>query len=178
MAELVWVISHQNILHFLRHVPEERQHRIRFEELVNEPEAVMRGVCHFLGIEFDFGMMQPYKDKEKRMTNGIHTVSRMLGDIKFHQHTDIDPAAAEGWKKYFPNDFLGEVTLELAESLGYKREKAEGRLAGSNRKAITPIQPVAGDAYTEQMLADLDRLSNEQVDALLDDMLAEAQDNG
>ncbi len=178
VAELVWVISHQNILHFLRRVPEERQHRIKFEEMVNEPEAVMRGVCHFLGIEFDLGMVRPYEEKEKKMTNGIHTVSRMLGDIKFHQHTDIDPEAAGSWRKYYPNDFLGEITLELAESLGYKEERNDSRSSGPNRKAITPIQPVAGDAETEQMLADLDRLSNEQVDALLVDMLAETQDNG
>ena len=178
VAELVWVVSHQNILDFLRRVPEERQHRVKFEELVNEPESVMRGICHFLGIEFDSGMMQPYKDKEKKMTNGIHTVSRMLGDIKFHQHTGIDPAAAESWRRYYPNDFLGEITSELAESLGYEEERNEGKPAGPRRKAITPIQPVAGDAETEQMLAELDRLSNEQVDALLDDMLAEARDNG
>ncbi|HYP26768.1 MAG TPA: amino acid adenylation domain-containing protein [Blastocatellia bacterium] len=176
VAELVWVVSHQNILRFLSRVSEERQHRIRFEELVNEPEAVMRGICRFLGIEFDFGMMQPYEDKEKKMTNGIHTVSRMLGDIKFHQHSGIDPAAAESWRKYYPDDFLGDVTLELAESLGYEREGDESRPAGPSPKAITPIRPVAGDSDAERILANLDRLSNEQVDALLDDMLAKAQD--
>ena len=159
-------------------MPEKRQHRIKFEELVNEPEAVMRGICRFLGIEFDFGMTRPYKDKEKKMTDGIHAVSRMLGDIKFHQHTGIDSAVAESWRKHYSNDFLGEITLELAESLGYKKEKTESRLAGSSRRAITPIRPAAGDADTDEMLANLDRLSNEQVDALLDDMLAEVQDNG
>jgi len=53
----------------------------------------------------------------------------------------------------------------------------ENILAGSGRKMITPMQPVTADADTEQILTELDRLSNEQVDALLDDMLTEAQDN-
>lgn len=178
VAELVWIISHRNILDFLGRVPEKRQHQVRFEELVSEPESVMRGICRFLCIEFDPGMIQPYDDKESKMTNGIHTVSRMLGDIKFHQHTAINSTVAEDWKKHYPNDFLGDITLELAESLGYKKDKSEMRSGDSGRKSITPILPIAGDSDAVQVLAELDQLSDAQVDTLLDELLAEAQDNG
>src|SRR5256885_8571680 len=50
------LISHENILEFLSRVPEERQHRVRFEELVTEPRAVMEEVSEFLGIEPSEGM--------------------------------------------------------------------------------------------------------------------------
>src|SRR5262249_10188598 len=43
LAELVWLVSQQNIVEFLREVPAARQHRVVFEELVREPERVLRG---------------------------------------------------------------------------------------------------------------------------------------
>jgi thioesterase domain-containing protein len=125
---------------------------------------VTRGICGFLGIEFESGMLRPYKDKEEKMTDGIHTVSRMLGDIKFHQHARIDPNVAENWREYYPNDFLGESASELAESLGYKNEKVESPLGDSSQNSLAPIQPVAVDADTEQILSNPDRLSSEQLE--------------
>src|SRR5262249_52347322 len=52
LAELVWVINHQNILEFLKDIPPERQHRVYFEQLVSNPARVMEEVSHFLGLEF------------------------------------------------------------------------------------------------------------------------------
>src|SRR5690606_37684103 len=37
LAELIWLISHQNILEFLRSIPNERQYCVKFEDLVNQP---------------------------------------------------------------------------------------------------------------------------------------------
>ena len=169
VAELVWVVSHQNILEFLSRVPESRQHRVRFEDLVKEPEAVTRGICGFLGIEFESDMLRPYTDKEEKMTDGIHAESRMLGDIKFHQHTRIDPGVAENWKEYYPNDFLGEVASELAESLGYRNEKMESPLDDSSQKTLAPIQPVAVAADMEQPIWGLPLLTQAERQQLLDE---------
>ncbi|MFM7713084.1 MAG: condensation domain-containing protein, partial [Microcystis sp.] len=66
-------------------------------------------------------MLQPYQEKKQRMTDGIYAESRMLGDVKFHQHQSINPNTIEQWKDYYNTDFLGNVTWQLAESFGYPK---------------------------------------------------------
>jgi amino acid adenylation domain-containing protein len=124
LAELIWVISQQNILEFLEQVPAGRQFQLRFEELVRSPREVLEGVCGFLGLDFQPEMVEPYQHQENRMTDGIHPLSRMLGDVKFHQHSEIDAAVAERWKGQTANDSLSQLTWEVAEALGYPRERA------------------------------------------------------
>jgi hypothetical protein len=172
LAEIIWVISHRNILDFLEQVPERRKRRVSFEELILEPASTMKILCGFLGIDFHPDMIEPYKDERRRMTDGVHRESRMLGDIKFHQHSRIEPRVAESWRDYFKSDFLGEVTWTLAESLGYVREKA-GRAAA--KELFAPIRQAATEPGVEQALAQLDSLSEEQVDSLLSQMLNEVR---
>ncbi|UCH98018.1 MAG: sulfotransferase, partial [Candidatus Aminicenantes bacterium] len=126
LAELEWIICHQNILEFFKRVPGSRRYCIRFEDLVKEPRKSMEGICEFLGLEFHPGMLEPYSDKKERMTDGIHSQGIMRGDPKFHTHKTIDPAVADQWKTYFKKDFLSDITRELAESFGYERLKETG----------------------------------------------------
>jgi amino acid adenylation domain-containing protein/FkbH-like protein/non-ribosomal peptide synthase protein (TIGR01720 family)/FkbM family methyltransferase len=130
LAELVWLISHQNILEFLQQVPQERQYQLKFEDIVSQPQTSVEGLCQFLGLEFHPDMLQPYKEKKQRMTDGIYAQSRMLGDVKFHEHQGINASTADSWKQYYTSDFLGDVTWRLAESLGYQR----------NNGAITKVR--------------------------------------
>jgi amino acid adenylation domain-containing protein len=149
LAELIWLVSQQNIAEFLSGVPAGRQHRLRFEELVSSPREVLEGLCGFLGIEFHPAMVEPYRHQEGRMTDGIHPLSQMLGDVKFHQHSRVDAAVAERWRGQAADDPLAEVTWDAAEALGYQRERANGRpatRAGSPEPAaasplLVAIQP-------------------------------------
>jgi amino acid adenylation domain-containing protein len=134
LAELIWLVSQQNVLQFLAEVPPERQLRVRFEDLVSAPEAVLRGICDFLEVEYHADMAEPYKEKSARMTDGIHAWSRMLGDVKFHQHSRVDRAAAERWRDLAAEDSLSDATWKMAERLGYPQER---------RAAWTPIEPAA-----------------------------------
>jgi amino acid adenylation domain-containing protein len=117
-AELVWTISHENIAEFLAGVPAARQLRVRFEDLVREPAAAMRRICRLLGIEFAAEMLRPYEGR--RMTDGLHAESRMMGDPRFAEHRAIDPAMAEK-RDGEDDDLLSETTWRRAESLGYGR---------------------------------------------------------
>ncbi|HEX9942196.1 MAG TPA: amino acid adenylation domain-containing protein [Thermoanaerobaculia bacterium] len=119
LAEALWDVSHENVLGFLARVPAERWTRVSFEELLRDPEPVLRGLCQFLGVPFDPGMLEPYADASSRMTDGIHRESRMLGDVKFHQHTGMDAAVADRWRGEIDEAALGEPTRELAVRLGY-----------------------------------------------------------
>ncbi|MDB9373597.1 non-ribosomal peptide synthetase [Nodularia sphaerocarpa] len=121
LAELVWLISHENILEFLKQVPQERQYQVKFEDIVSQPQTSVEGLCQFLGLDFHPDMLQPYKEKKQRMTDGIYAQSRMVGDVKFHEHQGINPSTADTWKQYYSTDFLGDVTWRVAESLGYPK---------------------------------------------------------
>ena len=152
LAELVWLVSQQNILEFLKQVPEERQYQLKFEELVSMPREVLEGLCRFLKLEFHPEMMEPYRHKEQRMTDGIHPLSQMLGDVKFHQHSEIDSMVAERWREQTADDRLGDVTWEVAEALSYKRERPHNSLlvAIQPHGPQTPffcVHPVGGSPY-------------------------------
>ncbi|MGB3510785.1 MAG: sulfotransferase [Microcoleaceae cyanobacterium] len=119
LAELTWVVSNQNILEFFKQVPQHRQFQVKFEDLVHFPEDSIKKICDLIDLNFDPGMLQPYKDKEQRMTDGIETISMMSGDLKFHLHRAIEPDVVDRWKRYHQENFLGEVSCNLAESFGY-----------------------------------------------------------
>ncbi|MFP5288562.1 MAG: condensation domain-containing protein, partial [Thermoanaerobaculia bacterium] len=137
LAELIWLVSQENILRFLDGVPSRRWHRVHFEELLREPEAVLRRLCAFLGLDFDPAMVRPYEDRSRRMTDGIHAASRMLGDVKFHTHSGIDRDTAERWKEAYQEDFLGAPTAKMANALGYDL----GRGAAIPRRDWQPGEP-------------------------------------
>ncbi|HSF40208.1 MAG TPA: amino acid adenylation domain-containing protein, partial [Thermoanaerobaculia bacterium] len=155
LAELIWLTSQRNILAFLSGIEPGRQLRLRFEDLVQDPRAAMERVCAFLGVPFVPAMLDPYEDTGRRMTDGIHALSRMVGDVKFHEHKAIDPAVAESWKKEIAEDFLGEPTWRMAESLGYPRKRKTApslvRLQPKgDRPPLVAVHPVGGNvlAYT------------------------------
>ncbi|HEY0607044.1 MAG TPA: amino acid adenylation domain-containing protein [Herpetosiphonaceae bacterium] len=140
LAELIWLISHQNILDFFAQIPAERRHTIWFEELVREPAQTMERLCTFLGVDLDPAMLQPYADSQQRMTDGPHAASRMLGDVKFHEHQGIEAATSERWRDAYTEDFLGDLTWQLAERLGYARPQANVPTTRPDT-AWTPIHP-------------------------------------
>ncbi|MBV9791223.1 MAG: amino acid adenylation domain-containing protein, partial [Chloroflexi bacterium] len=136
LAELIWLISHQNILDFFEQIPAERQHTVHFEDLVRDPAGSMEQICAFLGLDLDPAMLQPYADTRQRMTDGPHAASRMLGDVKFHEHQRIDATTSERWRDAYAEDFLGDLSWQLAEQLGYA-----GPQSTAGGASLTPIQP-------------------------------------
>jgi amino acid adenylation domain-containing protein len=146
LAELIWLVSQQNIGEFLETVPAARQHRLRFEELVSQPREALEGLCDFLGLEFHPAMVEPYRHTEGRMTDGIHPLSQMLGDVKFHQHTRIDAAVAERWRGQTAADPLSELTRDAAEALGYQSEQ-------TNKQTTPHAGPVKSTATSPLLVA-------------------------
>ncbi|NEO76293.1 non-ribosomal peptide synthetase [Moorena sp. SIO4G3] len=134
LAEVVWQLAHQNILAFLQQITPARQYQIKFEDLVRQPQSSVENLCQFLGLEFHPEMLELYTDKQQRMTDGVTDASRMVGDVKFHQHQGINPEVAESWQQDYVFDFLGEQTWQLANSLGYS----------SPTKAIPLLQEIQG----------------------------------
>jgi acyl-CoA synthetase (AMP-forming)/AMP-acid ligase II len=123
-AEAIWYVIHQNIHQFLSEIPTERKIGMKFEDVVYEPESQMRVLCEKLAIDFSFEMLRPQAEKRHRMTDGLHDVSRMIGDPKFHQFDRIEASIADQWKDAYEVDFLSEKTLALANQLGYSETVA------------------------------------------------------
>ncbi len=164
LAEALWTIAHRNVLDFLEQVPEERQHTVRFEDLLRDPEDVLLRICAFLGLEYHPDMAEPYKQKSERMTDGLHAESRMLGDVKFHEHKTVEQSVAESWRRHYTRDFLGGATWRLAARLGYDVEKERvgpGALPpamvklrpGSSLRPLFLVHPLSGELLLYRHLA-------------------------
>ena len=153
LAELVWTVCHRNVLSFLETIPAERRHRVRFEDLTARPEEAARGLCDFLGVEFAPAMTDPYQGGHGRMTDGIHPLAKMLGDVKFHEHRSIDARVAERWKSAYDRDFLGDPAREVAARLGYRepvpagwRTPAAARRESVGSNHLVALRPGDGPA--------------------------------
>jgi acyl carrier protein len=118
-AELMWTVSHENIVEFLKTIPSHRQRQIKFEDMVLNPRDTMAELCKFIDITFYQDILALYDNKAHRMTDGVQTVSRMGGDLKFFLHKGIDADAAFKWQRYHNSDFLGDRSWQMAEILGY-----------------------------------------------------------
>ena len=147
-AELVWLLGHGNIVELLSGVPARRVHRLAFEELVKAPRQAMEAVCGFLELPFEPAMLEPYQ--AGRMTDGLGSASRMMGDPKFHQHRGIEAKVAERWR-LARGDWRAE-TLTLASRLGYEWPAPEGPLT-SPPSAAAALRPVPRDGSTELPLS-------------------------
>jgi hypothetical protein len=127
-------------------------------------------MCQKLGLEYHPDLIDPYKDKEKKMTDGIYAVSAPMGDTKFTQYQGIDPKVAEGWKEVTRDNFLGEVTWEWAERLGYERVGCQAALGSGWRPEMAIAQSRAWQAEQGELarlLAEVESLSEDEAKQLL-----------
>jgi amino acid adenylation domain-containing protein len=164
LAELSWTVAHQNILELRGEVPPERWHTVSFEQLVREPGRVLAAVCAFLGLAYEPAMARPYESRPGKMIDGIHAQSRMLGDVKFHSHRQVDAGAGKRSWDPAAEAALGEPTRETASALGIALARGEERatlpanLVGlqpgdGRRPPLVLIHPVFGDVQIYRHLA-------------------------
>ena len=99
----------------------------------------MTRLCNFLGLDLDPGMLKPYEDRARKMADGLHAESRMLGDVKFDTYSGIDARVGDRWKGKIAEEELGPLTRELADALGYPMWR------GAARPRV-PAQPTPSDA--------------------------------
>ncbi|MEW6570348.1 MAG: sulfotransferase [Nitrospirota bacterium] len=86
--------------------------RIRFEDLLHEPEATLRGLCSFLGIDFQSRMLRGSGFKVPRYTSDQHS---LVGK-------ELDTSRADGWeKKLTPRqvEIFESITGDVLLSYGY-----------------------------------------------------------
>ncbi|MEN9568189.1 MAG: hypothetical protein RLZZ69_3385, partial [Cyanobacteriota bacterium] len=118
LAELIWRDSNQNILNLAEEIDPKRYHLVYYEELVSNPQSVLKGICEFLEVPFDPAVLTPYQGD--RMTDGVSNTAMSLGDPNFLKHQTIDAQLAEAWKEIRLPNTLGKYTQQLAQQLKYE----------------------------------------------------------
>ncbi|HLF24981.1 MAG TPA: SDR family NAD(P)-dependent oxidoreductase [Anaerolineae bacterium] len=158
VAEKVWVTCNHNMLSFLQQVAPERQLRVYYEELVSQPEEIMRGVCDFLGLPYDPAVIQPYDNKRERMISGI-------GDPNILKHDRVDARLSEAWKRIKLPWRLGDPARQVAAELGYELPA----------ESEAPIEPLVDTSFLEEgdaaqllrLVETVKQLSPDEVKAML-----------
>ncbi len=166
ISELSWLIGHGNILSFLEEVPPERVCRIYFESLVAHPRKEMERVAAFLGVPFSEEMIHPYRNQQQKMLSGHDGSGLSQGDQKFQlQHREIDPSTVGRWKRESPELQMGELTRSLARQFGYTD------LPPPANPSKEDIGVSLESRRAAELLARLDDLSDEDVEALLNEQI-------
>ena len=118
LAESVWAKSNQNILDFLANIDSDRHCTINYEDLVTQPEKVMKSVCQFLELPYTNSLIDPYSGD--RMTDGVYQQSMSLGDPNFLKRKTIDSQLAETWKTIKLPIELKSETCQIANRFDYQ----------------------------------------------------------
>lgn len=116
LGEMIWTISHQNILSFLAGIPQERQLMIKYEDLVTAPQEQMEILCRKLNLPFEKALINPYQKKHSILEAGEKGVS----DYRFFQQQQIDPNLAHTWKKYYNEDILSDEAYTISQKFNYE----------------------------------------------------------
>ncbi|GAA0487059.1 sulfotransferase [Salinibacillus aidingensis] len=109
-----WINSINTAQKFGKKVGSNRYMEVYYEELVRNPEPVLRQVCEFLGIEF-----------EESMLHHVEGVDQ-LKDTRLSHHTNlykpVNPSSIGKWKKNLSEEqqqVVEQYCRELMENMGY-----------------------------------------------------------
>lgn len=122
--ENLWALSNSNLAEFFKGLEPERHYLVRYEDLVCNPDEIMKGVCTFLEIPFDASLLRPYEGE--RMLDGVNAETMAVGDPNFLKHDRIEASLGEAWRHVKLERPLGEFVTRVAKSFGYELPREEG----------------------------------------------------
>jgi hypothetical protein len=96
-------------------------HMVRYEDLTDDPETVLRGICEFLGEDFCEEMLEYHRDAKGRIPQGIH------GMIS----APASRSRQNRWKTEMSQRQIRvfeAVAGPLLETLGYERSVPDAKL--------------------------------------------------
>lgn len=158
IAEKYWTMCNSNVLDFCKELDSGRYYRVHYENLVREPGKVMSSLCDFLGIPFKEAVLYPYDSG--RMIDGP-------GDPDIFQHDKIEASVGKIWRNIKLPRQLSEYSRNLATDLNYELpHEVDETPATIERIDLNNVEP---------LLANLDGLSDEEVDTLFNKMLTDEE---
>lgn len=103
---------------------------VRYEDLIEHPEAVLRRICGFLALPFDTAMLR-YHQRSDRVRAG-------LGDQPHHQHLELPiTRGLRDWRSQMSSAEaarFGRLAGDVLEALGYDVDRP-----GPPRRGPTPL---------------------------------------
>ncbi|BAU65096.1 Beta-ketoacyl synthase [Stanieria sp. NIES-3757] len=118
LGESIWNNSNQNIIDLKDRISSDRYQLVHYEELVAQPEKVMREICDFLAVPFHPRVLNPYQGE--RMTDGVNNAGMSVGDPNFLNHKQIDANLADAWREIKLPILLEPLTQTIARQLNYE----------------------------------------------------------
>ncbi|MCK6555445.1 sulfotransferase [Candidatus Binatia bacterium] len=113
LRETKWLLQQTNIHTFLAGVPDSQKLTVHFEDLVADPEAVLRPLCAGIGLEFEPTMLDAKDHRRRKMHPD-------LGDPNFHHHDRVEREKATAWQEKFSESELGFETRRLMRLIGVR----------------------------------------------------------
>jgi hypothetical protein len=120
--EAKWVQQNLNIRTFLRNVGRDQQVTLHFEDLVRDPESVVRCACSAIGISPEPRMIRPETRGQMMNPN--------LGDPNFHLHDGVDESPALAWQSRYDEGQLQQETLQLMQQLEVRSPRRVAQVRG------------------------------------------------
>jgi hypothetical protein len=119
-GEMVWTAANLHISNFLKQVDPRRHTIVLYEDLVANPSASLTRICEFLEVPFVPAMLSPYDGDSAQPILDYLGHGPALGDMNFLQHSGIDSSLGARWATVRLPQRLGDITLGLAETFGYR----------------------------------------------------------
>jgi hypothetical protein len=113
--EQQWVEQNTNIRGFLDSVPPGKKQIVLFENLLDQPHAVLASLCDHIGIDFEADMLKAV-DEPNRVLTG-------LGDPFFHHHAGIENRPLAEWRASYQEKSLSRAAMELMEEIWTPRRR-------------------------------------------------------
>lgn len=108
LAAFEWRVKERLINRTLSQAPE-RTIQIRYEDLIRDPERQLRDICMFIGIAFEFQMLEFWKTSEE-------FIEKQHSNLIFKP---IDAANAEKWRTGLSEDQILQYEFIAKELLAY-----------------------------------------------------------
>ena len=123
-----------------RSKPPSPPHRLKFEDLVEAPEATLRAACAALGLPFDCAMLSPY---DQPSNVALHSAAGEAGvaarDPKLMSHSQIGGCGngSGKWRSAVPARQLSPLCSNVARALGYElRPPRPSSLAAATKPSV------------------------------------------
>ncbi len=107
-------------------VGEGRVHRLKFEDLINEPEAVLRSLCSYLSIPFRLEMLTDFSEVQFPEGGFGNPKGRGPSGTSTYETLSSEPLSkwkdvlsANPWRRYLARRYLDWIGAGRLEEMGY-----------------------------------------------------------
>lgn len=181
LGEMIWTAAHQNIADFFEQVPPQRRHTLRYEDLVQQPEAEMRRLCRALSLPYLPELIMPYNNIDEKMADATQADANPMSDPTLLQQIGINPTLATARLTPQNNLILKAETQKLATQYGYTFNETKEKTTNLNTPSFITIDKIESNKQknngNKHKNDSSDNNENSDIDAEIADNTGKNQSN-